>query len=412
MVYKDIVASDIVREPPVVETRDGVTHTTMTLNLGPQHPSTHGVLRLVLELDGETVVDCKPHIGYLHTGFEKNMEAKTYHKAIPYTDRMDYLSAMIYNVAYVMSVEQLLGIHITPRCAWLRVFVCEMQRIASHMFWYGTSGMDMGSTTTFMYSVRDREDIMDFFEELSGARLTYSYTRVGGMAADLTPGFEGRARKWLHHLPAKIDDYEGLLTTNEVFKERTQNIGVLSPEQLIAFGVTGPVLRAAGVDRDIRRDDPYLAYDQLNWEVATHTDGDVYARYLVRMKEMRESVKLCLQVLDGLPEGNVNISDTRYRRPPKDTIMVGMEELIYHFKIATSGFTVPTGEAYRPVESSKGELGFYVVANGTEKPHRVRVRPPSFYNLEALPDMVKGRMIADVVALIGSIDIVLGEVDR
>jgi len=412
MVNRDIMASDILREAPEPAPPDGITQKTMTLNLGPQHPSTHGVLRLVLELDGETVVGCQPHIGYLHTGFEKNMEAKTYHKAIPYTDRMDYLSAMIYNVAYVLTVEKLCGIDITPRCAWLRVFICEMQRIASHMIWYGTSGMDLGSTTTFMYAVRDREDILNFFEELSGARLTYSYTRVGGMAADLTPGFESRARAWLKALPAKIDDYEALLTENEVFKERTQNVGVLTPEQLIAFCVTGPPLRAAGVDWDIRRDSPYLIYDQLDFEVATATAGDVYARYVVRMKEMRESVKLCLQVLDGLPEGPVNISDTKYRRPPKDTIMLGMEELIHHFKIVTAGFPVPAGEAYFPVESSKGELGFYIVSDGTGKPQRVRVRPPSFFNLEALPEMVKGHMIADVVALIGSIDIVLGEVDR
>jgi NADH-quinone oxidoreductase subunit D len=389
-----------------------VTQKTMTLNLGPQHPSTHGVLRLVLELDGEIVVKCTPHIGYLHTGFEKNMEAKTYHKAIPYTDRMDYLSAMIYNVAYVQSVERLCGIEITPRCAYVRVLVSELQRIASHMVWYGTTGLDLGASSAFLYAFRDREDILNFFEELAGGRMTPSYTRVGGMAADLTPGFEKRCRDWLVALTPKLDDYEALLTNNEIFMERTQNIGRLSAEELIALGVTGPVLRAAGVDWDIRRDNPYLIYDKLDFKVCVETGGDVFARYLVRMREMRESIKICLQVMDGMPGGDINISDTKYRRPPKDTIMMGMEELIHHFKIVTAGFPVPPGEAYVPVESSKGEMGFYIVSDGTGKPQRVRVRPPSFLNLQALPAMAKGRMIADVVALIGSIDIVLGEVDR
>jgi NADH-quinone oxidoreductase subunit D len=340
------------------------------------------------------------------------MEAKTYHKAIPYTDRMDYLSAMIYNVAYVQTVEKLCGIEITPRCAYVRVLVSELQRIASHMVWYGTSGMDLGASTAFMYAMRDREDVLNFFEELCGARMTTSYTRVGGMAADLTPGFEKRCKEWLNVLPGKIDDYEALLTKNEVFMERTQTIGKMSAEDLIALGVTGPVLRAAGVNHDVRRANPYLIYDKLDFEVCVETGGDVYARYKVRMREMRESIKILHQVLDGMPGGDINISDDKYRRPPKDTIMMGMEELIHHFKISTAGFPVPEGEAYVPVESSKGELGFYIVSDGSGKPRRVRVRPPSLLNLQALPAMVKGRMIADVVALIGSIDIVLGEVDR
>ncbi|HEY3267460.1 MAG TPA: NADH dehydrogenase (quinone) subunit D [Armatimonadota bacterium] len=405
------MTTDLLGEASGAETA-GVTQKTMTLNLGPQHPSTHGVLRLLLELDGETVVNCQPHIGYLHTGFEKNMEAKTYHKAIPYTDRMDYLSAMIYNVAYVQTVEKLCGIEITPRCAYVRTLVSELQRIASHMVWYGTTGMDLGASTAFLYAFRDREDILDFFEELAGGRLTPSYTRVGGMAADLTPGFEERCKTWLVRLPGLIDDYEALLTNNEVFLERTQNVGTMTAEDLIALGVTGPVLRASGFDWDIRRSNPYLIYDKLDFKVCTATGGDVFSRYKVRMGEMREAVKICLQVLDGMPGGEINISDTKYRRPPKDTIMVGMEELIHHFKIATAGFPVPAGEAYVPVESSKGELGFYVVSDGTGKPQRVRVRPPSLLNLQALPQMARGRMIADVVALIGSIDIVLGEVDR
>ena len=410
MVNQERMVTDILEAAPA--SAGSIMQKTMTLNLGPQHPSTHGVLRLVLELDGETVVDCRPHIGYLHTGFEKNMEAKTYHKAIPYTDRMDYLSPLIYNVAYVMSVEKLCGIEITPRCAWIRVLMSELQRIASHMVWYGTTGMDLGATTVFMYAFRDREDILNMFEEIGGQRLMTSYTRVGGLTADLTPGFEDRCRKFLLQLLPKIDDYEALLTENEVFKERTQNVGVLSADDLIAMCVTGPTLRAAGVDWDLRRDNPYLIYDQLDFKVAVAQGGDVYARYLVRMQEMRESVKICLQVLDGMPGGEININDTRYRKPPKDTIMLGMEELIYHFKISTAGFPVPAGEVYCPVESSKGEMGFYIVSDGTGKPQRVRVRPPSFFNLQALPEMTKGRYIADVVALIGSIDIVLGEVDR
>ena len=404
------MATDILEEQ--IGAPGSVTQKTMTLNLGPQHPSTHGVLRLVLELDGETVVNCIPHMGYLHTGFEKNMEAKTYHKAIPYTDRMDYLSAMIYNVAYVQSVEKLCAIEITPRCAYVRVLVSELQRLASHMVWYGTSGMDLGASTTFLYAFRDREDVLNFFEELSGGRMTTSYTRVGGMAADLTPGFEKRCKEWLNALPAKIDDYEALLTKNEIFLERTQKIGYVPADRLIALGVTGPVLRAAGVPRDLRKDNPYLIYDKLDFNVPVEEAGDVYARYKVRMAEMRESIKILHQVLDGMPGGDINISDTKYRRPPKDTIMMGMEELINHFKIATAGFPVPEGEAYVPVESSKGEMGFYIVSDGSGRPQRVRVRPPSFLNLQALPEMVKGRMIADVVALIGSIDIVLGEVDR
>lgn len=389
-----------------------MTQRTMTLNLGPQHPSTHGVLRLVLELDGETVVACTPHIGYLHTGFEKNMEAKTYHKGIPYTDRMDYMSAMIYNVAYAGAVEKLCGIEITPRCAWIRVLVTELNRIASHMVWYGTTGMDMGATTAFLYAFRDREDILDMFEELSGGRQQTTFTRVGGLVADLTPGFEDRCRSFLNQIVPKIDDYEALLTENEVFRERTENIGVLSKEELIAFGVTGPTLRAAGVDWDLRRDNPYLIYPDLEFQVCVEQGGDVWSRFKVRMREMRESVKLCLQVLDGMPGGPVQSDDDKFRRPPKDQIMLGMEELIHHFKINTAGFPVPPGEVYFPMESSKGELGFYLVSDGTGKPMRCRVRPPSLLNLQALPEMCKGRMIADVVALIGSIDIVLGEVDR
>jgi NADH-quinone oxidoreductase subunit D len=389
-----------------------LTSRTLTLNLGPQHPSTHGVLRLVLELDGETVVGCKPVIGYLHSGFEKTMEAKTYHKAIPYTDRMDYLSAMIYNVAFVLSVEKLLGIEATPRCQYIRTLVCELQRIASHMIWYGTSGMDLGASTALLYAFRDREDILNFFEELAGGRLTPSFTRVGGLAADMPSGMEDRIRAFLRQLPPKLDDYEALLTENEIFKERTQHVGVISGEDLMALGVTGPTLRASGVKWDIRRARPYLVYDQLDFEIPTADSCDVYGRYRVRMAEMRQSVRICEQLLDGMPGGDVNISDTRFRRPPKDTIMLGMEELIHHFKLATAGFPVPAGEAYVPVESSKGEMGFYVVSDGTEKAQRVRVRPPSFLNLQSLPQMAIGRMIADVVVLIGSIDIVLGEVDR
>ncbi len=399
-------------DPEYTNPSAGLTDTTLTLNLGPQHPSTHGVLRLVLELDGETVVSCAPHIGYLHTGFEKNMEAKTYHKAIPYTDRMDYLSAMIYNVAYVLSVEKLCGIEITRRCAYVRVLVTELQRIASHMVWYGTTGMDLGASTTFLYAFRDREDLLNFFEELAGGRMTPSYSRVGGMAADLTTGFEKRCRAFLDQLEPKIDDYEALLTGNEIFKERTQNVGVVSTEDLIALGVTGPVLRASGLKWDLRKSQPYLVYDEFEFDVPTATASDVYCRYLVRMAEMRQSIRIIRQVLDGMPEGDINISDTKFRRPSKDTIMVGMEELIHHFKQMTSGFPVPPGEAYVPVESSKGELGFYIVSDGTGKPQRVRVRPPSFFNLQSLPGMARGRMIADVVALIGSLDIVLGEIDR
>jgi NADH-quinone oxidoreductase subunit D len=385
---------------------------TLTLNMGPQHPSTHGVLRLVLELDGETVVKTVPHIGYLHTGMEKTMENEMYQQAITITDRFDYLAAMSNNLAYCLAVEKLLDLEIPPRGQYIRVMMAELQRIASHLVWLGTQALDIGAMSVFLYCFREREVIINLFEQVSGARLTYSYIRVGGVMMDLPLGYEEEVRKFLRIFPSRIDEYESLLTENEIWIERTTGVAVLSAEDAIRHGVTGPRLRATGVNYDVRKVHPYSGYEQFEFDVPLGKNADVYDAYLVRLAEMRQSVRILEQVLDGLPFGPANAQNGKVVLPPKERVLSDMEALIHHFILVTRGFPVPAGEAYAAIESPKGELGFYIVSDGTEKPYRVRVRPPSFHNLTALPFICEGNMVADVVAAIGSLDIVLGEIDR
>jgi NADH-quinone oxidoreductase subunit D len=385
---------------------------TLTLNMGPQHPSTHGVLRLVLELDGETVVRCVPHIGYLHTGMEKSMENEPYQQVITITDRMDYLSGMNNNLAYVLAVEKLLGIEVPPRGQAIRVLVCELQRIASHLLWLGTHALDIGAMTVFLYCFREREMVLNFFEEICGARLTPSYIRIGGLAMDLPDSVEPKLARFLGIFPHRVDEYWTLLDENPIWRDRTVGVGTVSARDLMRFGVTGPALRGSGVPYDIRKVRPYCGYENYTFDVAVEQNGDVFDRYRVRMKEFRESIRIIEQVMETLPDGDYCADDPKIVLPPKERVFSDMEAVIHHFILVTRGFPVPPGEQYASIESPKGELGYYVVADGSEKPYRVRVRPPSFYNLQALPFIVEGRMVADVVAVIGSLDIVLGEIDR
>ena len=385
---------------------------TMTLNMGPQHPSTHGVLRLVLELDGEAVVRCVPHIGYLHTGMEKTMEDKRYQQAITVTDRMDYLAPMSNNLAFVLSVEKLLGIEATERAQVIRVMMVELTRIKSHLVWLGTHALDIGAMSVFLYCFREREKILDLYEMLSGQRMMSTYIRVGGLMADLPDGFERRVRDFIDEFPKRVDEYEDLLTHNRLWMQRTVGVGVLKREEAIALGVSGPALRASGVPWDIRKVWPYSGYDRFHFDISLAQNGDVYDRYRCRIFEMRQSTAIVRQCLDRMPKGPVNLDDPKIVPPPKPLVRRSMEALIHHFLLYSQGFTVPPGEAYVPIESPKGEIGFYVVSDGSNKPYRVRVRPPSLLNLQALPRMVEGRLVADVVAVIGSIDIVLGEIDR
>jgi len=384
----------------------------MILNMGPQHPATHGVLRLVLELDGETVVKCRPEIGYLHTGIEKTAEALNYSQAITLTDRIDYLCPLTNNLCYVLAVEKLLQLEPPPRALWLRVLLNELTRLNSHLVWLGTHAMDMGAFSVFLYCFREREDILRMFEMVAGQRMMTSYFRVGGVALEPPIGFFERVRNFLAYFPSRIDEYEALLTENRIWMLRTKDVGTITAEEGLAWGLTGPNLRASGVDWDLRRDNPYNAYDKFEFNVPVRTEGDTYARYLVRMQEMRESVKIIHQALEGMPEGPVRADAPHIVMPDREKMKTEMEALIYHFKIVTEGFRVPAGEVYQAIESPRGEMAYYVVSDGTAKPFRVHVRAPSFANLQAMPRMVEGRAIADVVAVVGSIDIVLGEIDR
>lgn len=385
---------------------------TLILNMGPQHPSTHGVLRLVLELDGETVIKCVPHIGYLHTGMEKSMENEPYQQCVVITDRMDYLSGMNNNLAYCLAVEKLLGIEVPPRGQAIRVLVSELQRIASHLVWLGTHGMDIGAMSVFLYCFREREMLLNFFEEICGARMTPSYVRVGGLSMDLPPSIEPKLAQFLAIFPDRLDEYWTLLDENPIWRERTVGVGVLTPEEALSHNVTGPRLRASGVPYDIRKMNPYCGYENYDFEMPLGENGDVFDAYRVRMAEMRESLKIIEQVLRTLPDGPYNAEDPKIVLPPKERVFSDMEALIHHFILVTRGFPVPAGEVYASIESPKGELGYHIVSDGSEKPHRVRVRPPSFYNLFVLPHLVEGKMVADTVANIGSLDIVLGEIDR
>lgn len=396
----------------VVE-REYPTGEIMTLNMGPQHPSTHGVLRLVIDLEGETIVNMTPFIGYLHSGKEKIAEVKTYHKFIPYTDRLDYLSPMANNTAYVMGVEALLELEITERCKYLRTILCELARISSHLLWLGTHAMEVGAVTVFLYTFREREAIYDLFEEISGARFTVSYMRVGGVARDYPEGWLEKVDAFIRDFPRRHKEYSDLLSMNDIFVIRTRNVGYLSKEQAIDLCLTGPSLRASGVPWDIRKANPYLVYDRLDWEMAVDDGGDCYSRYLVRMKEMMESAKIIRQCLDTMPkDGPVNIDNPKVMYPPRDRVKKGMEDLIHHFLLASEGLKTPPGEVYRPIEGSKGELGFYIFTQGGPQPYRLHIRSPSFVNLQSLAPMSMGGMIADVVAVIGSLDLVLGEIDR
>jgi NADH-quinone oxidoreductase subunit D len=385
---------------------------TFTINMGPQHPSTHGVLRLIIELDGETVVSLKPVMGYLHTGMEKIMESKTYTKSITVTDRMDYLSPLGNNMAYVGAVEKILGTEVPDRAKTLRIIFLEIMRISSHLVWLGTHALDLGAMSVFLYCFREREKLLDLNDMCAGSRLTPSYFRVGGFIQDVPDTFVPAVRKFLAEFPSALAEYQNLLTKNRIWMKRTIGVGTLSAQDAIDLGCTGPTLRGSGVKYDVRKAMPYLGYESYEFEVPLGKNGDVFDRYLCRIEEMKQSMGIIQQALDRLRPGPVRASNQYLFPADRSDVKLGMEELIYHFKIMSEGFRVGPGDAYFSIESPKGELGFYVVADGGPKPYRVRVRPPSFIHLMALESMCVGRMVADVVACIGTIDIVLGEVDR
>lgn len=385
---------------------------TMTLNMGPQHPSTHGVLRLVLELDGEVVVRCAPHIGYLHTGIEKGLESKRYQQGIPLTDRLDYLAPLSNNLAYVLAIEKALGITVPERAQTIRVLLTELTRIKSHLVWLGTHALDVGAMSVFFYCFREREQILDMYEAVSGQRMMSTYFRVGGLVADLPPGFEQQVQAFLAAFPDRLADYEALLTQNPLWRQRTVGIGTISGEDAIALGLSGPALRACGVAYDVRKAHPYSGYERYQFDVPLGKIGDVYDRYMVRMAEMRQSHRITLQALARLQPGPINVADPKLLPPPRHLLKKSMEALIHHFKLYSEGFSVPPGEVYQAIEAPKGELGVYLVSDGSARPYRVHYRAPSFVNLQALSRMVEGRLVADVIAVIGSLDIVLGEIDR
>ncbi|MCB9114146.1 MAG: NADH dehydrogenase (quinone) subunit D [Caldilinea sp.] len=407
---KQVMAAESL--PPVVP--PGMSRENMIINMGPHHPSTHGVLRLVVELDGETVVNVDPDLGYLHSGFEKTGENKRYKDFVYYTDRMDYLSAMSNNLGYCVTVEKLLGIDIPERAERLRVIMAELQRVASHLFWLSTHALDVSGTgmALLMYATRERERILDLFEMACGARLTVGYMRIGGVSRDIPPAFLGHLEEFLRAMPIRISEYESMLTHGPLWEERLRGIGKLTRDEVINMGLTGPMLRGSGVDWDLRRDAPYSGYEKYDFKVPVFTEGDSYARYLVRMEEMRQSLRIIRQAIDNLPDGPYRVEDRKVTPPPRAELDVSMEALIHHFKLMTEGFQVPPGMYYHGIESSKGELGFFVYSDGSAKPYRLHVRGPSFNNLYAVSKMSKGAMLSDIVTNIGSIDIVLGEVDR
>ena len=401
------------RRPEQVAGRvDHLEGERMLLNLGPQHPATHGVLRLVLELDGERIVRCIPHIGYLHTGFEKTCEYREWNQVVPYTDRMDYLSPMLYNIGYALAVESLLGIEITPRCRAVRVLLSELNRILGHLLWLGTTAIDLGAFSVFLYTFEERERIYNLHEAYCGARLTTSVTRVGGMLADLPLGWVEAVRDFVETFPHTLYEVDRLLTRNAIWISRQQDIGVISPEDAVSFGLTGPNLRASGVPYDVRKARPYLGYEEYEFDVPVGEHGDSYDRFLVRFEEMRQSIRILQQVLDMLPDGPINIDDSSIILPPKSEAMGSIDAMIAHFKLVMEGLTVPPGEVWYSIESSKGELGFGLVSDGGTKPVRCRFRGPSFINLAVLPLLVEGGLVADVLAVNASLDIVLGEIDR
>ena len=389
---------------------------TMTLNMGPQHPSTHGVLRVVLELDGETVIRAKPIIGYLHTGMEKQAEYKTYTQSIPQTDRMDYLAPLSNNLALCLAAEKLLGIEAPERVQAIRVLLCELTRISAHCVWLGTHALDIGAMTVFFYCFREREKVLSIYDMVCGARMTASYFRVGGLASDIPLGLLDKCEQFVDEMPAHADEYEMLLSRNPIWLARTEGVAPLTAEQALALGATGPTLRGSGVAWDLRKDQPYCDYDGYDFEVAVGQNGDAYDRYRVRVKEIREATKIAKQAIQKIralgERGEYRLRNFKYVLPAKEEVKTSMEALIHHFKIVAHGFFPPVGEAYAAIEAPKGELGFYFVSDGTPRPWRMKVRSPSFVNLQTLPTMVEGRMVADVITAIGSLDIVLGEIDR
>jgi NADH-quinone oxidoreductase subunit D len=400
--------------PTVLQVREEIRDSddVMTVNFGPNHPSTHGVLRLVVDLDGEEVVGLAAVIGYLHTGFEKNMEQKTWWKAITYPERIDYVSFQYNELVFVLAIEQLLEIEVPERATWMRMLLCELTRIHSHLVWLGTAALELGAISMFWYCFRERDRILDLFEMVTGVRMHTRYFQAGGLAEDIPPGFFDECAKFVEVMPKAIDDYEGLVDRSQIWLERTKGIGLLSADDAIALGQSGPVLRGSGVDWDLRREQPYLAYDKVDFRVPVYPEGDVYARYRVRMDEMRESVRIVDQALRRMPGGPWIADDRKVVLPPRAELHTSMESLIHHFKIVTEGYRVPEGEVYVTVESPRGELGCYVVSDGGPKPWRVKFRATSFVALEATATCMRDALVADLIAIVGSLDTVMGEVDR
>ncbi|MGQ9668690.1 MAG: NADH dehydrogenase (quinone) subunit D [Desulfosoma sp.] len=384
----------------------------LILNVGPQHPSTHGVLRVVAELEGEVIVRCTPDIGYLHRGIEKLMESKTYHQCLPLTDRIDYLAGSANNLGFVLAVEKLLDIEVPPRARYLRVIMAEMTRISSHLFWLATHAHDLGAMTPLFYTFREREQLMDLFEAVAGGRLFPCYFRIGGVARDVPDGWTQGVREFCRTFPEKMKDYEALLTKNPIWIKRTRGVGVLTVDEVLDYGLSGPVARGSGIAWDVRRADPYCGYDEFDFVVPVGENGDTYDRYLVRLEEMRQSARIILQALDRLPSGDIAVNDATIAYPPKKDVYTKIESLIQHFLLVVEGIRPPKGEVFHHTEAPKGELGFYIVSDGSSRPFRVKVRTPSFVNLQVLSKMAEGRLLADLIALIGTIDIVLADVDR
>ena len=404
--------TDTTTEPPAGASARRMTARRMTLNMGPQHPSTHGVLRLLVELEGEIVRKAEPDIGFLHTGIEKQCEALTYQQAVTLTDRVDYLANLSNNLCYALAVEKLLELEIPRRAQWMRVLLTELTRISSHLVWLGTQALDIGAMSVFLYCFREREDVLRIFEMFSGQRMMTSYIRIGGLALEPPRGWESVVDSFIKGFPSKVKEYEDLLTKNPIWLRRTRGVAEVPLDRLLDLGVTGPVLRACGLDWDIRKTEPYTSYEEFDFDVPTRTEGDVYARYQVRLEEMMQSARIVRQALDGMPDGPWQADAPQVVLPDREKMKTQMEALIYHFKIVTEGFRVPAGEVYQAIESPRGELAYYVVSDGTANPYRVHMRTPSFGNLHGLPAMIEGRLMADTVAAMGSLDFVLGDVDR
>ena len=384
----------------------------MVLNMGPQHPSTHGVLRIVVELEGETIKKAEPDIGFLHTGIEKQCEAINWQQVVTLTDRVDYLSNLANNLVYALTVEKLLQLEIPPKAQWMRVMLTELTRLNSHLVWLGTHAIDIGAMSVFLYCFREREEILRIFEMFSGQRMMTSYFRIGGLALAPPRGWRERVKKFIDIFPSRVDEYESLLTNNQIWMGRTQGIGYMSLEDMLDLGVTGPMLRAGGMPVDARKQQPYSSYEKFDFEIPTRAESDVFARYQVRVEEMRQSARIVKQAMEGMPEGPYTADAPKVVLPEREKMKTQMESLIYHFKIVTEGFRVPEGEVYQVIESPRGELGYYVVSDGTSKPYRVHIHGPSFANLQGLPRMIEGSLIADVIASLGSMDFVLGDSDR